>query len=239
MTGDLAAPPQRGPGTWGRAAVLGALVAVGVVLVSVVDLPAVDSARDWLDRSGPAGPVLLALGVGIALLGPVPRTALSVLAGLVAGFWTGLAISLAGGMLGGVGAFALGRLLGRPAVAALGGPQLARADRFLDARGFGAVLTLRLIPAAPFTVVSYGAGLAAVRPGPYLAATALGLVPSTVLQVGAGASVPQLDRWADLLTAPAAAVVAVAVLVGAGALVLAWRRRRRLTVEGLPAAGGQ
>jgi uncharacterized membrane protein YdjX (TVP38/TMEM64 family) len=222
---DLAAARQRGRGTWLRAAVLAGLVAVGVLVVATVDLPAVDSARDWLDRAGPTGPVLLALGVGVALLGPVPRTALSVLAGLVAGFPLGLAISLAGGMLGGAGAFALGRTLGRPAVAALAGPRLARADRFLDARGFGAVLALRLFPAAPFTVVSYAAGLSAVRTGAYLAATALGLVPSTVLQVGAGASVQHLDRWADVLTSPAAPVVAVALLLAAAGLALWWRRR--------------
>ncbi len=228
---DLAAsdaPPARGAlprGTWVRAGLLGTLVAAGVGVAVTVDLPAVDSARDWLDGAGAAGPVLLALGVGVALLGPVPRTALSVLAGLVAGFWTGLAVSLAGGMVGGTGAFALGRLLGRPAVAAVAGPRTARADRFLSARGFGAVLTLRLVPAAPFTVVSYGAGLAAVRPGPYLAATALGLLPSTVLQVGAGASVEHLDRWADALTTPVATVVAAVVLLAGAGLALWWRRR--------------
>jgi uncharacterized membrane protein YdjX (TVP38/TMEM64 family) len=233
VNGQLAAPgasPQRGrtprvrAGV--RAGVLALLVAVGVVAVATVDLPAVDPARDWLDRAGPARPLLLALGVGVALLGPVPRTALSVLAGLVAGFWTGLAISLAGGMLGGAGAFLLGRTLGRPAVAALAGPRLARADRFLDARGFAAVLTLRLFPAAPFTVTSYAAGLSAVRPGPYLAATALGLLPSTVLQVGAGASVGSLDRWADVLTTPAATVLAAALLLAVTGLALWWRRRR-------------
>lgn len=233
MSEDLAAPrapdarpgpPQRGRGAWVRAGLLAALLAVGVVAAATVDLPAVDSARDWLDRAGPAGPVLLAVGVGLALLGPVPRTALSVLAGLVAGFGTGLVVSLAGGMLGGLGAFALGRALGRPAVAALAGPRLARADRFLDARGFGAVLALRLFPAAPFTVVSYAAGLSAVRPGAYLAATALGLVPSTVLQVGAGASVQHLDRWADLLGTPEAAGAAAALLLVSTGLVLARRR---------------
>ncbi|SEO69482.1 TVP38/TMEM64 family protein [Trujillonella endophytica] len=229
---DVAAPhaPQarRGPlqrGHGARLAVLAALLGIAAVVVAVVDLPAVDSARDWLDDAGALGLVLLALGVGLALLGPVPRTALSVLAGLVAGFWPGLAVSLVGGMLGGVGAFALGRLLGRPAVAALGGPRMARADRFLDARGFGAVLTLRLVPAAPFSVVSYAAGLAAVRPGPYLAATALGLLPSTVLQVGAGASVEHLDRWADALTTPAGTAAAVAVLLAAAGLAVRWRRR--------------
>ncbi|WP_051684303.1 TVP38/TMEM64 family protein [Blastococcus sp. URHD0036] len=216
---------SRDAGTWLRAGLLALLVGAGVVVVATVDLPAVDSARAWLDRSGPAGPLLLTLGVGVALLGPVPRTALSVLAGLVAGFWGGLAISLAGGLLGGIGAFALARLLGRPAVAALAGPRIAATDRFLGTRGFGTVLALRLFPAAPFTVVSYGAGLSAVRPGPYVAATALGLVPSTVLQVGAGASVEHLDRWADLLTAPVATAVAVLVLLAAGGLALWWRRR--------------
>jgi uncharacterized membrane protein YdjX (TVP38/TMEM64 family) len=213
-------------GTWVRAAVLALLVAVGVVVVATVDLPAVDSARDWFDRSGAAGPVLMALGIGVALLGPVPRTALSVLAGLVAGFGPGLAISLAGGLLGGIGAFVLGRLLGRPAVAALAGPRIAATDRFLGARGFGAVLALRLFPAAPFTVVSYAAGLSAVRPGPYLAATALGLVPSTVLQVGAGASVQHLDRWTGLLlSTPVTTAVAAVGGLAVGALALWWRRR--------------
>jgi uncharacterized membrane protein YdjX (TVP38/TMEM64 family) len=216
---------NRNLGTWVRAAVLALLVAVGVVVVATVDLPAVDSARDWFDRSGAAGPVLMALGIGVALLGPVPRTALSVLAGLVAGFGPGLAISLAGGLLGGIGAFVLGRLLGRPAVAALAGPRIAATDRFLDARGFGAVLALRLFPAAPFTVVSYAAGLSAVRPGPYVAATALGLVPSTVLQVGAGASVQHLDRWAGLLTTPVTTAVAAVVVLAVGGLALWWRRR--------------
>ena len=73
-------------------------------------------------------------------------------------------------------------------------------------------------------VLFAGAGLAAVRPAPYLAATALGLLPSTVLQVGAGASVEHLDRWADALTGGPAAVAAGAVLAAAG-LALWWRRR--------------
>ncbi|WP_409328836.1 TVP38/TMEM64 family protein [Trujillonella humicola] len=219
-------PPRRGRAPWTRAVALAVLLAVGVAVAATADLPAVDSARDWLDDAGALGPVLLALGVGLALLGPVPRTALSVLAGLVAGFWTGLAISLAGGVIGGVGAFVLGRALGRPAVTALAGPRLARADRFLDTRGFAAVLALRLFPAAPFAVVSYAAGLSAVRPAAYLAATAVGLVPSTVLQVGAGASVEHLDRLADALTTPAATAAAAGVLLAAGGLALWWRRHR-------------
>jgi uncharacterized membrane protein YdjX (TVP38/TMEM64 family) len=223
--GDPIATPRR-RGTWIRAAALAVLGGIAAVVVAVVDLPAVDPVRDWLDGAGPAGPLLLALGVGLAQLGPVPRTALSVLAGLTAGFPLGLAISLVGGMLGGAGAFFLGRLLGRPAVASLAGERMARADRFLDARGFGAVLTLRLIPAVPFSAVSYAAGLSSVRPGAYLAATAMGLVPSTILQVGVGASVEHLDRWAGLLTTPAGTAVVAAAALVAGGLALWWRRRR-------------
>jgi uncharacterized membrane protein YdjX (TVP38/TMEM64 family) len=62
--------------------------------------------------------------------------------------------------------------------------------------------------------------------GSYTAATALGLLPSTVLQVGVGASVPELSAWAARAGSPAVAAVTVAVLLGAGALL--WRRRARL-----------
>ena len=55
-------------------------------------------------------------------------------------------------------------------------------------RGFVAVLAGRLLPMVPFVVLSYGAGLTAIRWAPYAAGTALGLVPSTVVQVGIGAS---------------------------------------------------
>lgn len=68
-------------------------------------------------------------------------------------------------------------------------------------------------------VLSYGSGLTAMRLLPYAAATALGILPSTVVQVGVGASAPALVSGAT-----AAVALPLAALVLAGVV---WFRRRR------------
>jgi uncharacterized membrane protein YdjX (TVP38/TMEM64 family) len=209
-------------GTWLRAAVLGLLVAAGVVLALTVHLPTVGAVRAWVDGAGAPTWAAMVLGLALALLAPVPRSALSVLLGVVAGFGPGLAVALAGGLLGGLAAFGLGRALGRPAVTRLAGRRLAPVDRLMTDRGFWALLVGRLTPVVPFVVLSYGAGLTAVRLTPYALSTAIGLIPSTVVQVGIGASAGVLAGWTATVTA---LPVVAAVLVVAGT-ALAWRRRR-------------
>jgi uncharacterized membrane protein YdjX (TVP38/TMEM64 family) len=209
--------------TWVRAAVLGLVVVAGVVLASTVDLPDVGAVRGFVDRAGPWAWAGMVLGVAAVLLAPVPRSAVSVLLGVVAGFSAGLAVALAGGLLGGMAAFGLSRALGRPAVARLLGRRMDGVDQVMVDRGFWALLAARLVPVVPFVVVSYGAGLTAVRWAPYALSTALGLVPSTVVQVGVGASAGVLAAWATTFTV---VPVVAAVLVLAGVGVLAWRRRR-------------
>ena len=208
--------------TWVRAAVLGLVVAGGVVLALTVDLPGVTAARAWVDGAGGAAWTAMVLGLAVVLLAPVPRSALSVLLGMVAGFGPGLAVALAGGLLGGLAAFGLSRALGRPAITRLADPRLGRVDRLMADRGFWALLVGRLLPVVPFVVLSYGAGLTAVRLTPYALSTAIGLIPSTVVQVGIGASAGVLAGWTATVTA---LPVVAAVLVVAGT-ALAWRRRR-------------
>ena len=220
--------------TWVRAALLHHVLAAGAVVALTVDLPGVASVRGWLDSTGAAGPVLLALALGAVLLAPVPRTALSVLAGVVAGFWTGLAVALGGALIGGLAGFALSRWLGRDAAARLAGPRLEKVDRLVGERGFVSVLGGRLIPVVPFTLLSYAAGLTGVRLAPYLAATAVGLLPSTVVQVGLGASAPFALAHATAFAAVPGAVVVALAAVG---LIVRRRRRRSADAAGLSAAG--
>jgi uncharacterized membrane protein YdjX (TVP38/TMEM64 family) len=209
---------------WARAALLVLLLAAGGVLALTVDLPDVDVLRSWLAGTGPAGWAAVVLGVAVVLLAPVPRSVVSVLIGVVAGFWTGVAVALAGGLLAALMAFGLSRSLGRPAVERFAGRRMARVDRLLVDRGFLAVLTGRLVPVMPFVVVSYGAGLTPIRPAAYAGATALGLVPSTLVQVGVGTS-------AGALIAGASTTTTLTLLTGALAVVVAgawaWRSRRR------------
>lgn len=211
-----------GDSTWVRAVVLGLLLAVGAVLVLTVDLPSVGAVRGWVDGAGGAAWAAMVVGLALLLLAPVPRSALSVLLGVVAGFGPGLAVALASGLLGGLAAFGLSRLLGRPAVTRLAGRRLERMDQLVVDRGFWALLAGRLIPVVPFVVLSYGAGVTAVRLTPYALSTAIGLVPSTAVQVGIGASAEVLATRATAFTV--VPVVAV-VLTAAGLGALAWRRR--------------
>ena len=210
-------------GTWLRAAVLGLLLATATVLAVTLGPPRVDAVRAWVDGAGGAAWAGLVLGVALVLMAPVPRTAVSVLAGVVLGFGPGLLLALAGGLLAGLASFGLSRTLGRAAATRLGGRRLARIDELVTDRGFVAVLAGRLLPVVPFVVLSYGAGLTAIRWAPYALATALGLVPGTVVQVGMGASAGVLAERAGVLTLVSGAV---AVLLLAGWALLAWSRRQ-------------
>lgn len=210
-------------GTWRRAAVLGLVLGVGLVLAVTVGVPSVESVRATVDAAGGAGWVVLVLGTALLLLGPVPRSATSVVGGVVLGFWPALAVAFAGGLLAAVGAFALSRTLGRETVQRLAGPRLVRFDRLMTGRPFVSVLLGRLLPVLPFVAMSYGAGLLGIRFAPYLAATAVGLVPSTIVQVGIGASVGFVVSGGSAL---ALVPAAVAVLGVTALAAVTWRRGR-------------
>ncbi|HEX2072352.1 MAG TPA: VTT domain-containing protein [Geodermatophilus sp.] len=208
-----------------RLLLLAALLVGAAVLAFTVEGPGLAEVRSWLAGATPAHWLVAVLGVALALLTPVPRTAVSLLLGAAAGFWPGLAVALAGGLLGGLAGFALARGLGRGAFARAGGPRRAAVDRVLRDHGFLAVVTARVTPVAPFVLVSYAAGLSGVRLAPYVAGTAVGLLPGSVLHVGLGASVALLGSWTAASDTVLAVGVPLAVLVaGVGAGL--WRRRR-------------
>lgn len=205
---------------------------IGAALAVSVELPTVAELRAWLHDGSPARWLAVVLGLAVALLTPLSRTALSVLVGAVAGFPAGLAVALSGGLLGGLAGFSLSRWLGREAATRLAGARLAAVDRMVSERGFASVLAARIMPMAPFVFVSYAAGLSGVRLGPYVLGTALGLVPWSVLYVGIGASVTSIGSWATLVDVvlPIGAAVALALL-GVG---FWWRRRRHRLTQSPP-----
>jgi uncharacterized membrane protein YdjX (TVP38/TMEM64 family) len=201
------------------------LVLVGCAVALLVDIPDVPTLRGWLDSLGAPGWAALLVGLALATLAPVPRTALSVLAGVLAGFWGGLALALGSGVLGALAGFGLARWLGRETVTRLAGPRLARADALLSERGMLAVLTGRLIPVTPFTLVSYAGGLSGIRLRSYLAGSALGLVPGTVLHVTIGATVGAVGDTGG----PVLLLSLVPLTLALAALVVARVRHRRRT----------
>lgn len=144
---------------------------------------------EWLIRQGMLGPLLLMLMMILAVVvGPIPTLPISAAAGLVYGMFTGTAIAVVGALAGALIAFYLARILGREAVQR----KLAHNPVF-SVRGsqrflFVAVLLTQLIPLFSFALISYAAGVTAIRGWRYALATAVGMLPMTFVFAGLGQS---------------------------------------------------
>ncbi len=106
---------------------------------------------------------------------------LTVIGGVVFGFERAVVLNTLGANLGASAAYGLARLLGRDAAAALLGPRFDRVQHFVKAGGFVWLLRLRLIPVVPFNLLNFGAGLAGMPWRAFAGATAIGILPGTVI----------------------------------------------------------
>ncbi|MDH6140023.1 MULTISPECIES: TVP38/TMEM64 family protein [Kitasatospora] len=197
------------------------------VLLVLILAAAAGSAAFWDPRTvigtvptlwrAPAFVLLFALGT----LAFLPKPALSVAAGVLFGARWGAPVAVLGTTLGAAIAFGLGRGLGQRALRPLlRGRALGALDRQLTEQGFRTVLVLRLVPGVPFQAVNLGAAVCGVRLGPYLAGTALGVLPATAAYAVAGASAGTPGSPAFLLS------TAVILVLGALSLAVLWRDRR-------------
>lgn len=143
---------------------------------------------DWLDANRIAdalrvfeNPVLRAATVLctviFASLLMLPLTVLVVAAALMLGAWEGFGMALVGALISAMLAFALGHFLSRDVLTQLTGSRLARLSKRLSERGVPAVIVLRLVPVAPFTVINLVSGASHLKTGQFLVGSALGLAP--------------------------------------------------------------
>ena len=173
----------------------------------------------------PSAP-LWVLGVYVlASLAAMPITVLIVVTALVFSPAAGFGYALTGSLLASGVTFALGRWLGRDTVRRLAGARLNELSRRLGNGGVLAVLVLRLVPAAPFTLVNLVSGATHLRARDFLLGTALGLTP------GIFAVTVFSDRLAVALWHPSALTLGLlagaAVLIAAGAFAIyRWLARR-------------
>ncbi|MEV8097648.1 VTT domain-containing protein [Kitasatospora sp. NPDC085879] len=179
---------------------------------------------------GGHGPWRLPVALAVYTVGTlafVPKPALNAATGLLLGVAVGLPLAVAGTTLGAAAAFWLGRALGRDALRPLLRARAAAAvDRRLTEQGFRSVLLLRLVPGVPFQPANYACALSGVRSAPYLAATALGVLPGTAASVVAGASAGSPTSPAFLISA------GVIVLMTAASGVSLLRARRSAAAAG-------
>ncbi|GGF23745.1 hypothetical protein GCM10011611_32320 [Aliidongia dinghuensis] len=155
--------------------------------------------------------IFIAIHIAASLLF-VPRTPLSIAAGLMFGLWYGTLWAVLGAMAGSLAGFALARYVNagwiRPDRLPKLGELLARVER----GGWRAVALIRLVPIMPHTPVNYAFGLSRISLGNYLAGSLVGQLPITVFCVDVGSAGGQVLTGSLNWIEP--------TLVGVGALAL-------------------
>ncbi len=110
----------------------------------------------------------------------VPASVFVLAAGILWGWVIGTVYSFLGLVSGAVASYYVSRYLGRDLFAKFG-TRAQKIEHFLESAGFRALLILRLTPIFPFALLNYASGVAGVKPRDYIAATALGVIPSALV----------------------------------------------------------
>jgi uncharacterized membrane protein YdjX (TVP38/TMEM64 family) len=208
----------------------GALRAAAKPLLLIAGLAAAGYAlralpvHDFAQHAGRLGDLsFILLGAAVCAVG-APRQIVAFAAGYAHGVWLGLLLALAAQLLGCLADLLWARLVAGAWVRALPvigrSAHLARLDAFLATHPFTATLTLRLLPVGNNLVLNLLAGAFAIRPLPFLAASALGYLPQTIVFVLLGKGI-RVDRGVEI----ALALAAFALSTALGLLLL--RRSRR------------
>jgi uncharacterized membrane protein YdjX (TVP38/TMEM64 family) len=178
-------PPRRGRGYTRLAVLVAILAAAGYTAyrLGVFELGDPKRLGDVIRRARdvPALPVLFVLAYVIATVFGIPGTVFTLAGGAIFGIVLGSILNWAGATLGAVGAYALARRLGSDAVRDLLGRRATVLDALTSKAGFATLFRLRLIPVVPFNGLNFAAGLVPVPFRTYVVATALGIIPGTVV----------------------------------------------------------
>ncbi|MEV5832490.1 TVP38/TMEM64 family protein [Nocardia sp. NPDC052112] len=156
----------------------GAALFIAAVLVP---LPTPQQLQDWATSVGPIFPLVFFVVHALVTVAPIPRTVLTVSAGVLFGPALGIVLAASATTVSAALAILLVRALDRDRVAAhLTHPAVRSIDARLERRGWLAVGSLRLIAFAPFSVINYCSALSSIRFWPYLIATVIGILPGTI-----------------------------------------------------------
>lgn len=187
-------------------------LAVAVALTLLVPLPTAVQLRDWATSVGPWFPAAFLMAhIAVTVL-PFPRTAFTLAAGLLFGPALGVLLAVVASTASAVISVVLVRVAGWQLSGLVRHRAVETLDDRLRERGWPTVLSLRLIPAVPFSVLNYAAGASAVRLWPYTIATLAGLTPGTAAVVILGDALTGHIDPLLLLVSLCTAAVGVAVL---------------------------
>jgi phospholipase D1/2 len=126
---------------------------------------------------GPTAPLVTIAAFLIGGVLVIPVLILIAVTVLAFGPWWGFLYALIGMTLSALLTFLIGRLLGRKLMDHLSGSRVYRVSRAFAAKGILAVVMLRLLPVAPFSIVNAVAGASHIRAKDFLVGTVIGEMP--------------------------------------------------------------
>ena len=164
---------------------------------------------------------VLAYAAVIAL--SVPGAAIMTLAGgFLFGIVLGASLTVIGATLGATLLFLIARSAAGDFLRQRAGPFLARMSDGFSKDAFFYLLFLRLVPAFPFWAVNLAPALLGMGLAPFVVATALGIIPGTVVYTAFGASLGQVfDAGGQVDLKTVFSPTLIAALIGLGLLALA------------------
>lgn len=182
---------RKAPWVW---LALAALVMMGLAaLWTLTPLSAMAEVENW-ERMLAAirGPwEILAVLVVFVLSGLVAFPVIVLIAGTTAvfGVWPGMLYAGLGAMASALATYGIGWYLGQRRLRRYFGPRVNRIKQSFEGRGIVTVTAIRLIPAAPYTLVNLAAGALKIPPLEYAVGTALGLAPGILVMSLLGSTI--------------------------------------------------
>ncbi len=182
------------------ALLIGVAVGLGVLwrwtpLGNWLDIKSVIATVEWI-KIHPLAPLMVLTGYVALSLVYFPITLLILATVIVFGPWWGFGYALIGSVLSALATFWVGHLLGKNNVSQLSGGLINRINRQLSDAGMIAVITFRIIPVAPFSVINLVAGISAISLKDFGLGTLIGMLP------GITAIALVTDRFSESLRQP-------------------------------------
>jgi phosphatidylserine/phosphatidylglycerophosphate/cardiolipin synthase-like enzyme/uncharacterized membrane protein YdjX (TVP38/TMEM64 family) len=122
---------------------------------------------------------LFLTGMVAASLISFPIVSLLILGGILFGPLWGTVWGMTGALLGATASYFIGDYLGEPLLKRWGGKKVDAAKKWVEKKGFWAIVILRVVGIFPFTLVNFCAGASRMPFTQYLAGTAAGMLPGT------------------------------------------------------------
>ncbi len=180
----------------------------------------VEDLRTYIEGWGVFAPIAYILAFTILPIAFFPVPILAVVAGVVFGMFKGTIYTLIGAWMNSAVMFIMAKVMAREMILNFLKDKLSPSmwQAFIEADGkksFFIIFVLRLIPAVPYNVINYGAGLSGMSFKSYIIATMVGIFPGTLVFINIG------DKALDMGDPNFMIAIALLVILTVVSLVLA------------------